>query len=78
MRVIVNKEVTVYNIKNNINNSMKENRRKFFKLAGFAGSGLLLWNFFPKSIFSKNNAASIESKPKAVIHPAAISRKGKR
>lgn len=77
MLVIVSREVTVYNIKNNINNGMKENRRKFFKLAGWTGGGLLLWNFFPKSLFSRNNAV-IESKPKAIIHPAAISRKEKK
>ena len=78
MLVIVSKEVTVYNIKNNINNGMKENRRKFFKLAGWTSGGLLLWNFFPKSIFSRNHSVAIDSKPKAMIHPAAISRKEKK
>ncbi len=65
----------MYNIKNNINKSMIENRRKFFKIAGWTGSGLLLWNFFPKSIFAKSTKFINDTKVKVSIHPNAISRK---
>ncbi len=57
---------------------MIENRRKFFKIAGWTGSGLLLWNFFPKSIFAKSTKFINDTKVKVSIHPNAISRKEKK
>lgn len=68
----------VKNTNKQLENNMIDKRRKFFKLSGITGGGLLLWNFLPKSIFAKSKSEEKGTKMKVSIHPNAISRKEKK